>query len=1073
MTRQVTDNLYIELDYFTPEEYYTYEAVAASALTTESTINCDAEVIAGGEIVEANGAWSSEFTQSTDSDRVRFGLSDFITELSLTTVAVKSVDSQSTMSSEFAQSTIGSRVRDIDFFAFGDAAIAVQYSRIRDNNISVDVAFDIATDGRVFRDISSEAESLFSVDVFNERSRDVNLETQAAFSFAVDYTNIKQGQSDLTLDFTVSCEISHIESANIAIDNFASVTIFAERSRDNNIGLIDNFNLSSIIGKINPLAAELSVSATVACSITHIESFDIVASNFASLSIQSIKYTGIVGNIASSAGLTGSLKGIQQKGRAALSSRILISANGSIRFDKPWLLFGVTPNSIILNTADKKFGSASMFVPFSPTMFNPRADYRASDDINADNVAIDFWIKRSGRHADSFPAGLFEVTATNNPLTNLIYVTNTSDHIGVLLYGRAGLTGIAPPLNQWCHIALSMDNASSKFALWIDGTRATYESNPSYARRTVSGNIFALIRMHNKSIDELHVSAGSAGYLSTIGRDPESTTIAVPTEAYRPTENTVFLGHYDKNFDSDVSTQHFASASLVGEFTLFARPPDIVPAEATLVSTSSLSCQVNKNIGIDLTAFSNASLTVDFDKLKDFDSEVSSQVTATIDNIRVRFADTSLDNTFNLNVDANKITDITSDFSQVTSEITAVTSVTFTGNIALETAAEQIAFAATIYDIFVDVDALFDPSVTINAIRNSFAILDSVTAIIINAIKIPNIQIDAYVDSTLENTAVKITDVTSEQSILSSLEFSAVLITDALIPITASVDISINADRIRDNDATTSAEANTNVSGDRIRFTRADLLTIFSVFADGREIDFQTSFLAVVASLDIDYIRIRNVDIATESIASELVVVNKISDVIINSQVDSLLTVQPDKITGYEAALLSDSQLTSTVLRIKDLSGSIDADTTLSAIGRISIEVAADIDVEASLTALAVKGTEILLQAFSDASISVSIDRTRDNIVTFESLANTTLDISITRNYDVAMLAFASQLSVVGIIGDGIAITAGTFTLNAQVSVLHIDEYIYKIPVETRAYIIQAETRLRNIAGETRYYKIN
>jgi hypothetical protein len=51
MTRQATDNLYIELDYFTPEEYYVYEAVAESALIVESTLTCTISHIEGVDIV--------------------------------------------------------------------------------------------------------------------------------------------------------------------------------------------------------------------------------------------------------------------------------------------------------------------------------------------------------------------------------------------------------------------------------------------------------------------------------------------------------------------------------------------------------------------------------------------------------------------------------------------------------------------------------------------------------------------------------------------------------------------------------------------------------------------------------------------------------------------------------------------------------------------------------------------------------------------------------------------------------------------------------------------------------------
>ena len=103
MSRQVTDNLYIELDYFTPEEYYTYEAVAQSALTAESSLDCEGTVTASGVVVIASGdlpAFATltamishiegadlvafaESTVSVDIDRIRSVSSEFSAEAAL------------------------------------------------------------------------------------------------------------------------------------------------------------------------------------------------------------------------------------------------------------------------------------------------------------------------------------------------------------------------------------------------------------------------------------------------------------------------------------------------------------------------------------------------------------------------------------------------------------------------------------------------------------------------------------------------------------------------------------------------------------------------------------------------------------------------------------------------------------------------------------------------------------------------------------------------------------------------------------------------------------------------------
>ena len=219
MTRQVTDNLYIELDYFTPEEYYNYEAVAESALAAESTFACDANVIAGGEIVIASG-----------------DLPAFAT----LTVTI-------------------SHLEGSDMFAFTEAALAAAVDRIRDNNISVTAVFDIATDGRAFRDLAAAPTSLFDFDVVNERSREFNLETQAAFSLAADNTRLKLFSSDLTTTSEIFCVISHIEGADIVAFQNSQVTVSANATSDANSNQFSVFSLNSVIGvKTN---AESTVSS--------------------------------------------------------------------------------------------------------------------------------------------------------------------------------------------------------------------------------------------------------------------------------------------------------------------------------------------------------------------------------------------------------------------------------------------------------------------------------------------------------------------------------------------------------------------------------------------------------------------------------------------------------------------------------------------------------------------------------------------------------------------------------------------------------------------------------------------
>jgi hypothetical protein len=178
MTRQVTDNLYIELDYFTPEEYYTYEAVAAAALTAESTAVCDASVIIGGAVVEANGS--------------------LIVEGGITAQVSKIVDSQTTLTSSFSQTSTISHIEGADLFAFSEAELAALVARLRDYNSSITGVFSTALDGTRARFAESSVAATSELSADAEKVIDIEAAVTAAFSISSAAEVIKTAAANLS-----------------------------------------------------------------------------------------------------------------------------------------------------------------------------------------------------------------------------------------------------------------------------------------------------------------------------------------------------------------------------------------------------------------------------------------------------------------------------------------------------------------------------------------------------------------------------------------------------------------------------------------------------------------------------------------------------------------------------------------------------------------------------------------------------------------------------------------------------------------------------------------------------------
>jgi hypothetical protein len=171
----------------------------------------------------------------------------FSTQFSQVALAGKSVEITLALSSEFTQTTVGSRSKDIDLFAFSEAAIAIQVDIIKDNNASLSSVFDIATDGRRFRDVAAAEDSQFDFDAIIERSRAFNIETQAAFSISADNDKIKDAESSIQSTASLTAIISHIEGADIVLNNFGTLTCqIDDRVRDQSVSMQAQFAQTAV-----------------------------------------------------------------------------------------------------------------------------------------------------------------------------------------------------------------------------------------------------------------------------------------------------------------------------------------------------------------------------------------------------------------------------------------------------------------------------------------------------------------------------------------------------------------------------------------------------------------------------------------------------------------------------------------------------------------------------------------------------------------------------------------------------------------------------------------------------------
>ena len=236
------------------------------------TLVADIEKVA--QTVEASGTISSQFTQSITVGRIR--------------------QAQSQVNASFTQTAFVEKLKEINLFAFTEAAIQVAIEVTRQANIDLATQFDLATDGRRFRDLDADSDSEFDFDLVNQRSREFNIETQTAFLLAIDNDRLRYYTSSQTVSSALACTISHIESADIVVSNFATLSAtIDDRLRDQSAALSSQFTATTVNSRIRFPQASLIANSFQTTDPSRVRFGVLNASLVSTLSAQVIYYKGI------------------------------------------------------------------------------------------------------------------------------------------------------------------------------------------------------------------------------------------------------------------------------------------------------------------------------------------------------------------------------------------------------------------------------------------------------------------------------------------------------------------------------------------------------------------------------------------------------------------------------------------------------------------------------------------------------------------------------------------------------------------------------------------------------------
>lgn len=313
MTRQVTDQLYIELDYFTPEDYYVYIAEAASAQSSSFT-----QTAVIGKIVEASASLNSEASQ--------------------TTVAGKILDASVSLSVTANMSTQAFRLRDIDLFAFGEAQIQSTVNRLRDFNIAASDQFSIATDYTRILSYASAINSEFTQSAVITRGQAFDSSMSAAFSLSADIERIRSAQStqsaeatvtatgqrtqeasaSITATATVAATVGTVKEAAATINSEFTQTANVERTRTDSAAINSEFTQTTQGDRTRTDSATMSVEFAQSATVFRIKEFSSTQSSTVSLTASGVLVITYSANLSSQ--FTQTTTGVHVKGLTSTQS---------------------------------------------------------------------------------------------------------------------------------------------------------------------------------------------------------------------------------------------------------------------------------------------------------------------------------------------------------------------------------------------------------------------------------------------------------------------------------------------------------------------------------------------------------------------------------------------------------------------------------------------------------------------------------------------------------------------------------------------------------------------------------
>lgn len=1099
MTRQVTDQLYIELDYFTPEEYYVYIAEAVANTQSSSTMTADVGVI-------------------------------------------KSSGSQMTV--ETSVSATISHIEGADLFAFSEAAIAVAVDRIRDYNIDSQAQFDIATDGSVIKDIQAAGISLFDIATQAERSRDYESAVEAAFSFDCDYDVLKlpiEAAADLTAisalaslgdrirfaDSSLSAEasltgiISNIRGIDLVSLSFASLSADVSVLFESSADLSSQFQQTSLVGKLKTFDDSLNLQTG-----TFLAAYpDVLVRPFALETRSGGRYDSyVINNLETQFG------------------------NGSLDYQDNTNVYPIADNAVWT-------GTEFVIVAQGLTWKSTDGETWTRSNNNLPSGAI----TSSTVNQLAFGGNVFaffretSVTFASDPTLTLYYSsdavtwTTLTRQASEFLGNWTSSSRLVPfslkfISGQWTLIGSSIFSNAHRFIIWRSASiSGIFSRTGNFFRFNVTSSVFGTSNHNVQSlrssganeikVSELHIAAGSSTAninIFTVNASSvvsSGATFGPGISINLPTSDGVGDVHVSDDGVQRV-VRFFFSGEIVyrrstnsgSSYSNFTLPNGTAPSAVHYVNSRWFLFGGNQlYTGTSVTNLSLVTSRIDTSQFSTLLFGNSRWLIAPASaNTALKDVGKSFVSTNGVNFTEHDIANVSGLPGSLTYQLTNSNFGTLDfwiypgGNGRIFFSNRQQFSINAISNVFQNDIRLFSnnnfltPNIALTAgqwnhIRlsrqsslslylngtrvwnGSVSGLDQGALTLVSSLKIDELLLT---DSVLTNTSQTTLSVptepwTNDSNTKLLLHFDKDLNDDALIPVIPSAVLAATSNLtsqltgiqgiIALLEAQTSLTAFAVKQGEIIlsAFSDAELSTEVSVIRSA-EID---AFSLTQQQTDVLVLRGFAADLAGQFVQTASAIINVFGSADLASEFGFEIDYAGSTI-GAAALLASLGEMSVTGTRIQqaesDLTGQFDI--VVDAIKAVPGE--ATLNVVSTLTAIGVKDTDIILEAFGQAELTTAIEVLRsaeaelDCITQIETIAQTTLDGS-------ADLSISTDLVNSITVDYSVSLElASQFDSDIQVGIVHLDQHVYRIPSELRSFIIGREDRIFSIFPESRTFTI-